>query len=107
MNFATYPSLKDKSVIVTGGASGIGADIVRAFAEQQSRVAFVDFDVPSGQRLASELASAGTGVRFEPCDLRDITALKRAFRAIAEKWPPEYDGKWWEKGLYEKIRALQ
>jgi len=31
----------------------------------------------------------------------------QAFRAIAEKWPPEYDGKWWEKGLYEKIRALQ
>ena len=29
-----------------------------------------------------------------------------AFKAIAEKWPLEYDGKWWEKGLYEKIRAL-
>ena len=36
--FATYPSLKDRSVVVTGGASGIGAEIVRAFAVQQERV---------------------------------------------------------------------
>jgi len=81
--FALYPSLKDASVIVTGGASGIGAEIVRAFAEQGSRVGFVDFDVDGGTALASELGSAGTQVRFEPCDLRDIDALRAAFTTLA------------------------
>ena len=42
MSFAIYPSLKDAVVYITGGASGIGADMVRAFAEQESRVGFVD-----------------------------------------------------------------
>jgi NAD(P)-dependent dehydrogenase (short-subunit alcohol dehydrogenase family) len=82
--FATYPSLNGKSVIVTGGASGIGAEIVRAFAGQQSRVGFVDFDVEHGEALAAELSQDGADVRFEPCDLRDIEALRRAFAALAE-----------------------
>jgi D-xylose 1-dehydrogenase len=42
--FATYPSLEGRSVLVTGGGSGIGAATVLAFAEQQSKVAFIDFD---------------------------------------------------------------
>ena len=42
--FAIYPSLDGISVVVTGGASGIGAEIVRAFAGQRARVGFVDFD---------------------------------------------------------------
>ena len=40
--FAQYPSLKDRAVIVTGGATGIGESIVTLFARQGSRVAFVD-----------------------------------------------------------------
>ena len=44
MEFATYPSLKNRTAFVTGGASGIGADIVRAFAVQGSQVGFVDID---------------------------------------------------------------
>jgi D-xylose 1-dehydrogenase len=83
MAFATYPSLKDKSILVTGGASGIGADIVRAFAGQGAKTAFVDFDIPNGEALANELSSSGARVLFEPCDLRDIAALRRAFGAIA------------------------
>jgi NAD(P)-dependent dehydrogenase (short-subunit alcohol dehydrogenase family) len=81
--FAVYPSLAGTSVIVTGGASGIGAEIVRAFAGQKSRVGFVDFDREHGTALAAELASAGSDVRFEPADLRDVDALKRAFAALA------------------------
>ena len=56
MNFATYPSLRGKPVFVTGGASGIGADVVRAFAAQGSKVGFVDIDEARGiahQNLAS------------------------------------------------------
>lgn len=45
-DFAHYPSLKGKSVIISGGASGIGAQIVKAFAEQGARVGFLDSDAP-------------------------------------------------------------
>ena len=89
MSFAVYPSLKDTVVVVTGGASGIGAEIVRAFAAQGSRVGFVDLDAERGAALASELDRQGAEIRFEPCDLRDIEALKRAFAALeAALGPP-------------------
>ena len=41
-SFATYPSLKDKVVLITGGATGIGASLVAHFARQGCRVAFLD-----------------------------------------------------------------
>ena len=81
MSFALYPSLKETVVFVTGGASGIGAEIVREFAAQGSRVGFVDIDETGGAALAGELEDQGA-VRFEACDLRDISALKRAFAAL-------------------------
>jgi D-xylose 1-dehydrogenase len=59
----TFNSLKGKSVIVTGGASGIGADIVRAFAGQACTVGFLDIDAAAGQALAASL----DGVHFEAC----------------------------------------
>ena len=86
--FASYPSLQDASVIVTGGASGIGMEIVRAFAGQGSRVAFLDFDVDAGRQLATELQAGGGQVRFEPCDLRDIESLRRAVTAISDAHGP-------------------
>jgi NAD(P)-dependent dehydrogenase (short-subunit alcohol dehydrogenase family) len=88
MSFAIYPSLKDRSVFVTGGASGIGAAIVRAFAEQRAQVGFVDFDEANGSALAAELRAGGGRVTFEPCDLRDIPALQRAFAALASAHGP-------------------
>lgn len=88
MSFAIYPSLHGRSVIVTGGASGIGAEIVRAFAKQGSNVGFVDFDVDRGRSLAAELSAAAERVRFEPCDLRDIGALRRSFETLADENGP-------------------
>lgn len=82
MSFARYPSLEDVPVLVSGGASGIGEQIVRAFAEQGSRTGFVDLDADRGKALADELRSAGSKVQFEACDLRDIEALRRAFAAV-------------------------
>lgn len=79
MPFANYPSLDGVSVYLTGGAAGIGAATVRAFAEQGAKVGFVDIDVQGGRALADEL---GDAVRFEACDLRDIDALKNAFAAL-------------------------
>ncbi|MEJ6398409.1 SDR family NAD(P)-dependent oxidoreductase [Yoonia sp. 208BN28-4] len=71
--FASYPSLKDARVLVTGGASGIGADMVRAFAEQGAKIAFLDKDADASQAIAQE-----TGAQFAICDLRDITATQAA-----------------------------
>jgi NAD(P)-dependent dehydrogenase (short-subunit alcohol dehydrogenase family) len=80
--FATYPSLRGKIVFVTGGATGIGEEIVRAFAAQGSRIGFVDIDTRAGAGLASELKKTGETVCFEPCDLKDIAALRCAFENL-------------------------
>ncbi|MGO8831770.1 MAG: SDR family NAD(P)-dependent oxidoreductase [Roseiarcus sp.] len=81
MSFARYPSLNGAVVFITGGASGIGQDMVRAFADQGSHVGVVDIDAQGGRALAEELAGAAR-VRFEPCDLRDVTALRDAFARL-------------------------
>src|ERR687892_652272 len=82
MSFAVYPSLKDAVVFVTGGASGIGEEIVRAFAGQGSQVGFIDMDAERGRALADQLRGDGATIRFETADLRDIEALKRSFKAL-------------------------
>ena len=82
MTFARYPSLDGAVVFVTGGASGIGEAMVRAFAAQGSRVGFVDIDEKNGRALGEALTGAGASVRFETCDLRDIEALRAAFAAL-------------------------
>lgn len=82
--FATYPSLKNEAVVVTGGASGIGASIVEHFAEQGARVGFVDLDEGAGRALAAK-----TGAAFIACDLRNIEALRAALaRFERDNGPP-------------------
>jgi len=87
-DFAIYPSLADKVVFITGGASGIGAETVRAFAAQRSRIGIVDLDVEAGAALARELAGEGVEAVFEACDLRDIDALKRTFATLQDRLGP-------------------
>src|SRR5687767_3080916 len=82
---AIYPDLQGKVILVTGGASGIGEEIVRAFAQQKARVAFIDIAVDSGRALQDALAAVGTPVHFEHCDLTDIPALRRAVAAVRDK----------------------
>jgi len=72
-----YGSLRDCSVLITGGASGIGAEMVTAFAAQGSRVSFVDIDERAGRALA-ERAHAS----FLPCDVTDIGALRHSIAAV-------------------------
>ncbi len=86
MASAIYASLKDRTVLVTGGASGIGEAIVRAFAEQGSRVGFLDVDMKSAEKLLSELPA--DRVAFEACDLRDIDALQKSVGAIRARLGP-------------------
>jgi D-xylose 1-dehydrogenase len=76
---ASYPSLSGRAVFVTGGASGIGAAIVSAFAAQGARVAFVDVAEEASRSLARHLADAGYAVPWwRACDVRDVAALQAA-----------------------------
>lgn len=78
--FAAYPSLRDRVVAVTGGASGIGADLVRAFAGQGARVAFLDIQDEAAAALCDELDGRPLYLR---CDLTDIPALQAALTEVA------------------------
>lgn len=82
--FASYPSLKGKTVMMTGGASGIGAEIVRAFAAQGARVGFLDIDAEGAQAMSD----ANDGVTHEVCDLRDIDALRSGLAALRTRIGP-------------------
>ncbi len=77
-NKASYPDLAGKTVFVTGGASGIGAAMVRAFCSQGAGVSFADILEEDAQELTAEVNAAGRGMaRFVRCDLRDTAALGR------------------------------
>ncbi len=70
---AIYPSLKEKIVFVTGGATGIGASIVEHFAAQGARVAFFDVDGPAAEKLMADIATRGQAQpHFYRSDVRDI-----------------------------------
>ncbi len=88
MTFATYPSLAGRTVFVSGGASGIGADIVRAFARNHARVAFCDLQAEAGGALVKELAGAGEKALFLKCDVTDIPALQAAIGQARESFGP-------------------
>jgi D-xylose 1-dehydrogenase len=82
MTSAIYPSLADKVVVVTGGGSGIGAEIVRGFTRQKARVYFLDIAPADSQTLVDELGGAP---HFLKCDLKDLDALKASFAKIQKE----------------------
>lgn len=86
--YARYPSLDGCPVMITGGASGIGEALVRAFAAQGSKVGFMDIAADLGEKLAGELTEAGHSVAFEPCDLTDIAALRDTVKKLEAKNGP-------------------
>lgn len=85
MHNTTYGSLNGRAVLVTGGATGIGECVARAFHAQGAKVAILDYDSEAGRRLAEEL---GERVRFEHCDVRDIQALQAAVQRASEAIGP-------------------
>ncbi|MDL2397785.1 SDR family NAD(P)-dependent oxidoreductase [Rhizobium mayense] len=88
MEMTQYPSLRNRTVVVTGGASGIGEAIVRAFAANGARIAILDIQEEAGSRLVSDLSSGQTKVDFYRCDLTDIEAMKAAFARIRREIGP-------------------
>src|SRR5438445_5058513 len=81
--FAKYPSLRERVVLVTGGATGIGAAIVEEFALQGSRVAFLDVDVNASSQLIADVSPRSLHVPvLLACDLTDIAALRSAIAQV-------------------------
>jgi D-xylose 1-dehydrogenase len=84
-HLATFPSLRGRRVFITGGATGIGAAIVTAFAQQGAQVAFIDIATDQAQALADNLAAQGYALPWwRTCDVRDVAALKTAVHAASE-----------------------
>lgn len=80
---ATYPSLRDKHVLITGGASGIGEGLVEAFVAQGARVTFVDVQTAAGEALGARLTPGAIHApHFAHCDLTDVAALQSCLGAI-------------------------
>src|SRR5262245_56923454 len=87
--YAIYPSLKGRTVFVTGGGSGIGASIVEHFCAQGSKVAFVDIAREASVALVKSIeAKKQPAPLFIHCDLKDIPALQRAIDQTRQKLGP-------------------
>jgi D-xylose 1-dehydrogenase len=87
-SFATYPSLLDRSVLITGGASGIGAAFVEHFARQGARVAFLDVDDAGAASLCAGLVDVRHAPHYLHCDLTDLDALQTAIAAARRQIGP-------------------
>lgn len=85
---AIYPDLEGKTVIVTGGGSGIGASIVEHFARQKAKVGFIDINRQAAEETAKAVKDAGGVVMFELCDLRDVEATRAAIGRIRDAFGP-------------------
>ncbi len=85
--FATYPSLHDRVVIVTGGASGIGEKVVEEFSHQGAKVAFLDIQDDVANHLVRKIeADGGVAPSFYPCDLTNIEALQSSVQQIIARF---------------------
>ena len=88
-NAAIYPSLRDRSVFVTGGGSGIGESVVEHLCAQGARVTFVDLAEAPSQALVARIAAKGDPApHFTRCDLRDVAALQAAIEETGRRQGP-------------------
>ncbi len=86
--FATYPSLEGMPVVISGGASGIGASLVRHFAAQGARVGFVDIAEKQGEALAADLVNEGRTAKFIACDVTDTDTYQSAIADLQQAHGP-------------------
>ncbi|RPA67858.1 SDR family oxidoreductase [Cyclobacteriaceae bacterium YHN15] len=74
-----------KTVVITGGASGIGLAITELFAKKGHRVFFLDFNSGAGQQVSSSLNEKGWNVQFIQTDVSGFQSVKEAFRQMPDK----------------------
>ena len=87
--YARYPSLQGKVVFISGGSSGIGAELVRAFAAQGAQVAFCGTREGGGDAVIAECAAAGHPAPwYAPCDVRDVPAYQALLARVAQALGP-------------------
>jgi len=88
--YANYPSLKGRVVYITGGATGIGGNMVRLFAAQGAKVAFLDIDQQLGRANVEWCASQGYDhpPLFLQGDVRDIARLEETIDQAIEHFGP-------------------
>jgi NAD(P)-dependent dehydrogenase (short-subunit alcohol dehydrogenase family) len=89
MTYTLYSSLRDRVVFISGGSSGIGAELVRAFAAQGSRVAFCGTKSEGGKPLIDEVVATGHPAPwYGACDVRDVAAYQALLARVAVELGP-------------------
>jgi NAD(P)-dependent dehydrogenase (short-subunit alcohol dehydrogenase family) len=89
MTYTSYASLRGRVVFVSGGSSGIGAELVRAFAAQGSIVAFCSNEPHDARLVVDEVVAAGRPAPiFAECDVRDVAAYQAVLREVIAKHGP-------------------
>jgi NAD(P)-dependent dehydrogenase (short-subunit alcohol dehydrogenase family) len=87
--YTRYADLAGRFVFISGGSSGIGAELVRAFAQQGARVALCGTRPGGGDALAAELQAAGLPAPlYAACDVRDAEAYQTLLRSLIEQHGP-------------------
>ena len=85
--FAVYPSLRDRRVVVSGGATGIGEAIVEVFAHQQARVVFLDIQDDAAETLICKIQKRGhPAPAYFHCDLTDIATTQATMKEILQRF---------------------
>jgi NAD(P)-dependent dehydrogenase (short-subunit alcohol dehydrogenase family) len=83
--YAQYPSLRGRRVLITGGASGIGESFVTLFAQQGAQVSFLDIQDQAATELATQVEAAGHPKPiYHDCDMTDVEAVRQSVAAAID-----------------------
>ncbi|SIN70153.1 SDR family NAD(P)-dependent oxidoreductase [Algoriphagus halophilus] len=76
--------MKNKTIVITGGASGIGLAMVKKFASEESHVYFLDLN-DAGETISKELTAEGKSATFIKCNLASYSETENAIKSIPGK----------------------